>query len=321
MKHTFKTAKAFRTTGLLALLLMIGTTCTQAAFWELKGSIGTHDPTIIKEDSLWWQMNTGKGIPVKYSTDGITWTDGVRLFAEPLSWWKNYAPNMTTNDVWAPDLHSYNGRVWCYYSVSEFGKNNSAIGLASCSKIITGDWRDDGMVISSKSGSTSYNAIDPNLVIDASGNPWLVFGSWFDGIKLTKLNKSTMKPTGSLYSLAKKSGGIEAPVIVYRSGYYYLFVSIGVCCNGVNSTYKVAYGRSKEITGPYKDKDGKNMTSGYCSLLDTGNSRWVGPGGQDVHQNGSKWVIARHAYDATDNGNPKLLINDLNWDSSGWPTY
>jgi arabinan endo-1,5-alpha-L-arabinosidase len=52
-------------------------------------------------------------------------------------------------------------------------------------------------------------------------------------------------------------------------------------------------------------------------VLDAGNVRWKGPGGQDV----SNGVIARHAYDANDNGNPKLLINDLNWTSDGWPSY
>jgi arabinan endo-1,5-alpha-L-arabinosidase len=32
-------------------------------------------------------------------------------------------------------------------------------------------------------------------------------------------------------------------------------------------------------------------------------------------------VLARHAYDATAGGAPKLLINGLRWDAAGWPTY
>jgi arabinan endo-1,5-alpha-L-arabinosidase len=57
---------------------------------------------------------------------------------------------------------------------------------------------------------------------------------------------------------------------------------------------------------------------GGGTVLDAGNDRWKGPGGQSVYNNS---VIARHTYDATDNGNPKLLISDLKWDSAGWPTY
>jgi arabinan endo-1,5-alpha-L-arabinosidase len=159
------------------------------------------------------------------------------------------------------------------------------------------------------------------LIIDASGNPWLAFGSWNSGIKLTRLG-SNMKPTGTLYSIAARDGGIEAPNIVYRDGYYYLFVSVGLCCQGVNSTYQIRYGRSRSITGPYLDKSGADLRQGGGSLLDGGNTRWRGPGGEDAHQDASgNWVIARHAYDATENGASKLLINDLRWDAQGWPTY
>jgi arabinan endo-1,5-alpha-L-arabinosidase len=292
----------------------------QAAFWNLTGAVGAHDPTIIKEGSLWWVFSTGTGMPIKYSSDGKAWTQGVQRFGSELSWWRTYAPNMGANDVWAPDIRLFNGRYWCYYAVSEFGKNNSAIGLTSCSSIVKGDWRDDGVVISSKSGVNAYNAIDPDITVDASGTPWLSFGSWFDGIHVVKLNTSTMKPTGTIYSIAKRSNGVEGANIVYANGFYYLFVSIDKCCLGVNSTYKIAYGRSSSITGPYADKSGTAMLSGGCTVLDAGNSRWIGPGGQDVYQNGSAWVIARHAYDANNNGAPTLLINDLYW-SGGWPTY
>jgi arabinan endo-1,5-alpha-L-arabinosidase len=291
-----------------------------AASWSLTGSLGTHDPSIIKEGSTWWIFETAPGIGVKYSSNGTAWTQGVKLFASKPSWWSTYVPGQSGTDVWAPDIQKFGSRTYCYYSISTFGSNTSAIGLTSCSSIATGDWRDDGLVISSKSGTNAYNAIDPNLTVDASGAPWLVFGSWFDGIHIVKLNTSTMKPTGTIYSIAKRSGGIEGACIVYNGGYYYLFVSIDKCCNGVNSTYKIAYGRSTSITGPYVDKSGNAMLSGYCTVLDSGNTRWKGPGGQDVYKNGSAWVIARHAYDANNNGTPTLLISDLYF-TSGWPTY
>jgi len=286
-------------------------------FWELSGNLVTHDPTIIKENRVWYELQTGPGIGGKYSYDGRYWYPSPSVFPSPLSWWRLYVPNHQGNDVWAPDVKAFNGRVWLYYSISTFGSQTSLIGLASAPSMASGNWRDEGLVIRSNS-SVDYNAIDPDLVIDASGNPWLAFGSWFGGIKLTRLNPSTMKPTGQIYAIANRSGGIEAPTIVYRNGYYYLFVSVGRCCDGVNSTYRIMYGRSTSITGPYRDKNGVDMRQGGGSLLDGGNSRWIGPGGQDIYGTG---VIARHAYDATDNGTPKLLINDLNWDSSGWPRY
>ncbi len=301
----------------LSLLLLAGS--VQAAPWALTGALGVHDPAITKDTSanVWWVFGTGTGIQAKRSSNGLAWSDVGRVFGTGLSWWKTYVPANSGNDVWAPDIRSFNGKWWLYYSISSFGSNTSCIGLASKTGTLSNTgWTDNGLVIRS-TGSNSYNCIDPNLTIDAGGSPWLVFGSWFSGIWITRLDPATMKPTGSLTNIAKRSGGIEAPFIVYHSPYYYLFVSIDKCCQGVNSTYKIAYGRSSSITGPYVDKNGVNMLSAGCTVLDAGNTRWHGPGGQSIY---STNVIARHAYDANNNGAPTLLISDLLW-SNGWPTY
>ncbi len=285
--------------------------------WPLTGNLGTHDPTLINENGTWWEFQTGTGIFGKVSRNGgLQWDPLPSVLPNGLSWWRTYVPNQSGNDVWAPDVKVYNGRTYMYYSVSTFGSKVSLIGLISASSIATGDWRDDGLVIRT-TNSNDYNAIDPDLVVDASGAPWLSFGSWNSGIKLTRLG-SNMKPTGSLFSIASRGGGIEAPNIVLRNGYYYLFVSTGTCCQGVNSTYQIRYGRSTSITGPYVDRSGVNMMNGGGTLFDGGNDRWRGPGGQDI---AGTSVIVRHAYDAQANGNAKLLISNLNWDADGWPRY
>ena len=288
-----------------------------AAHWALTGDVGVHDPAIIKEGDRWYTFSTGDGLQVLQSdTSGRNWTRVPKIFLSPPSWWKTVVPNQKTNDVWAPDVHVFNGKTWVYYAISSFGSNTSAIGLVSANRIGDGRWTDQGLVLRTTSAN-DYTAIDPNLVVDASGQPWLAFGSFWSGLKIVRLNPSTMKPTGSHTSLAKRSGGIEGPSITYRNGYYYLFASIDKCCQGVNSTYKIIYGRSRTITGPYLDRSGRRLLDGGGTVLDAGNARWKGPGGQDVGDG----VIARHAYDATDGGNPKLLISDLLWTSDGWPTY
>lgn len=301
------------------LSLLVAVAPVRAAFWNLTGQLGVHDPAITHDPSnnYWWVFGTGTGIQAKSSSNGTAWSDVGRVFSSGLSWWKTYVPNNSGNDVWAPDIHRYNSTWWLYYSISTFGSNTSCIGLASKGGNVSNTgWTDRGLVIRSTS-SSSYNCIDPNLCFDAGGNPYLVFGSWFSGIWITKIDPSTMKPTGSLTHLAQRSNGIEAPFIVYHGGYYYLFVSIDKCCQGTSSTYKIAYGRGTSITGPFYDQGGHNMLSGYCTVFDAGNSRWVGPGGQSIYGTS---VIARHAYDANNNGAPTLLINDLYW-SNNWPTY
>ena len=310
----------FRCLLLCCLLFGSGRTALGDS-WALTGSLGVHDPAIIKEGNTWWVFSTGTGIPIKYSSDGLHWVQGVQRFSAELSWWRTAVPTMGLLDVWAPDVHWFNGRFWCYYCVSEFGTNQSAIGLTSCSSIALGDWRDDGLVIASAPGVQTYNTIDPGFVIDADGNPWLAFGSFFDGIHVTRLDPATLKPTGQLFALAERAAGIEAANIVYRNGFYYLFVSIDKCCLGVNSTYKIAYGRSSSITGPYLDQSGAAMSAGGSTVLDASGPRWIGPGGETVLQNGASWIIAFHAYDALNNGNPTLQISDLQWDANDWPTF
>ncbi|MDX8044423.1 glycoside hydrolase family 43 protein [Gracilibacillus sp. S3-1-1] len=306
------------------VLFGISGVSVSAAFWDMNEHPMIHDPSIIKEGDTWWVFGTGEedrnGIRVLYSQDGRNWNEAPVIFPEPLGWWKNYVPNHTTAQ-WAPDIHYFNGRYWLYYSVSSFGSNQSLIGLLSTDSIASGNWRDDGLVLHTTT-SDNYNAIDGDLVIDEYGNPWLAFGSYWSGIKLTRIDANTMKPTGPIHSIAARpnhpEGSIEAANITYRDGYYYMFVSFDKCCSGLDSNYKVMVGRSTNITGPYVDKLGQPMMNGGGTLLDSGNDKWIGPGHSDIYNNN---IFVRHAYDADSNGLPRLLINDLYWDSQGWPTY
>ena len=124
---------------------------------------------VYKEGNTWWITETSDtGIGVKYSPDGRAWTQGVSIFGGGLSWWGQYNGNSKT--VWAPDIHVWNGKAIMYYAVSTFGNQKSAIGLATASSIAQGNWVDKGVVITSAPGD-NFNAIDPNFVVDKSGQP------------------------------------------------------------------------------------------------------------------------------------------------------
>ena len=51
-----------------------------------------------------------------------------------------------------------------------------------------------GKVIQSVPGRDMWNAIDANLVFDENNTPWLTFGSFWEGMKLVKLNNDLMHP-------------------------------------------------------------------------------------------------------------------------------
>ena len=286
-------------------------------------SVSVHDPCIIKSGEYYYVYSTGDRINIFRSTDLLNWKSMGSVFDKIPEWGVQEVPGVS--NIWAPDISLYKGKYHLYYSLSTFGSNNSRIGLASNVTLDPNDsayhWIDEGKVIQSKS-SDNFNAIDPNFVKDQTGRIWLSFGSFWNGIKLVELDTNTCKPKQDyqLYSIASRSGGaIEAPYIVFKNGFYYLFVSFDFCCQGVNSTYNIRVGRSLEITGPYLDSKGTKMMSGGGTLLLYGDNRWKGPGHCAVLlQEEADWLVY-HAYDAENHGRPTLRISRLNWSADGWP--
>lgn len=84
------------------------------------------------------------------------------------------------------------------YSCSTFGKNTSAIGLLSADRLSDNSgWCDEGCIIASREGRDNWNAIDPNFVIDDNGQPWLAYGSFWDGIQLLRLDTTLHAAAGA----------------------------------------------------------------------------------------------------------------------------
>ena len=101
-------------------------------------------------------------------------------------------------DLWAPDIVRYHDRWYMAYSCSTFGKNTSAIGLLSADRLSDNSgWRDEGCIIASREGRDNWNAIDPNFVIDDNGQPWLAYGSFWDGIQLLRLDTTLHAAAGA----------------------------------------------------------------------------------------------------------------------------
>ena len=285
-----------------------------------------HDPSIIKEGDIYYVFSTRAGIAVRCSKDLVHWQLCGDVFAHLPEWAVKDVPGL--RGLWAPDVSYFNGKYYLYYSVSTFGSNRSSIGLATNETLDPASekyrWMDQGKVISSNAPD-DWNAIDPNLVLDENNQPWLAFGSFWSGIKLRKLDRATGKLSAqdqTLYSLAsrpKRSDAIEAPYIIRRNGYYYLFVSFDFCCRGKDSTYNIRVGRARHLTGPYVDRSGKPMMEGGGTLVVAGAGRWAGTGHCAVLQEKNGDWLVYHAYDTEWHGVATLRISPLRWDSEGWP--
>jgi len=353
----------------LAGLVVVGAKGQQALV--LSGEYaGTHDPSIAEDHGKYYVFATGAVVPpqvpaqpsvattgalagvalpttkvdtrllpqfpIRCSDDLLHWTRCGEVFPEIPAWIRETSPK--TQELWAPDISYFDGLYHLYYAFSAFGKNTSGIALATNETLDRTSpkykWVDRGLVLRSYK-EDGFNAIDPNLILDAKGDAWLAFGSFWEGIKMRKLDRKTglLSTTDTkLYSLASRAvkhdgprdpnlppdtEAVEAPFVFHHGGFYYLFVSWDLCCRGTNSTYKTMVGRSKQVTGPYVDKTGKPLMEGGGTQLLFPNAKWLGPGGESLLQLPGKELIVFHAYSAVD-GAPALHISTLGW-KDGWP--
>ena len=290
----------------------------------LSGELQIHDPsTITKCGDSYWAFGTGTGVSSRVSRDLVKWTEGPRVFAQAPAWTTEVNPR-NFGKFWAPDLVHSQGQYLLYYSVSSWGSRESAIGLARSPtldpKARDYGWRDAGIVVRTSNGD-NHNAIDPSVLLDRDDRLWLAFGSYWSGIKLVELNAKTglcLTTNPPIYSLAW-NGSIEAACLHQRGDKYYLLVNWGQCCRGTNSTYEIRMGRSAGVTGPYLDRDGKDMLQGGGSLLLATSGHRIGPGHAGILTVDGQDFLSYHFYNARSRGRAMLEIAPLKWSPDGWP--
>ncbi|WP_407669710.1 arabinan endo-1,5-alpha-L-arabinosidase [Paenibacillus kobensis] len=313
-------------------------TLNNEADWHINNA---HDPSIIKaEDGTYYAVSTDvrvgsppkPGIMVRKSKDLIAWDWVGYAFngipAEAAAW-------TGAANLWAPDVHKFGEKYYLYYAASTFGTNQSYIGVAT-SASMEGPWEDQGEVVKSQKGDEA-NAIDPNIVIDADGKPWMAYGSFFGGIYVMAIDPATGKPAQpgdkgqriARRDPATEEGAMEGPYIVYNEQFkqYYLFVSY----DSLFSDYNVRVGRSDSITGPYTDMNGQRMDDiDFLPQYEIGNKimggyrfsegeGWIAPGHNSVLNDDGDFYIVHHARPEGDKNWMYLHVRRIVWTKDGWP--
>jgi arabinan endo-1,5-alpha-L-arabinosidase len=239
---------------------------------------------------------------------------------------------------------------YLYYSVSSFGVQDSAIGVATSTSLDVNTWTDHGSTGVASSSGKNYNAIDGNLVHDGS-NYLMSFGSFWGDLFQVQMNNPPLTTASGAAStnIAYKPDGEHAQeaAFVYKYGdYYYLFFSVGKCCGfdknrpAKGQEYKIQVCRSKTATGGYVslsasvlsdrmlthceqvDKSGKQCTQGGGTTVLETHDNVYGPGGQGVFNDPSLGPVLYYHYVDTRigyaDGQKQFGINKLDF-SSGWP--
>lgn len=301
--------------------------CEATAPGTVGGDLGAHDPGLFvpcDENDPWYVFATGWGplgegnVTIRTSTDeGATWSYVDTVWDVKPEWLVEAVPG--ADNLWAPEIFydADDERYYLYYSASTFGNQRSVIGLATNTTLDPADanyeWVDEGLVWESNEGDP-YNAIDPTIM-EAGGERYMAFGSWWNGIYMLELDWPSGKVAeGSepVFVNGRGGAGIEGPSLVKHGQYYYLFTSWDRCCAGADSTYNIRVGRSTSPMGPYTDADGVALTDGGGTLVLGAHGDYVATGGQSI----SNGVMAYHSYH--EDGHFDLGLETIEW-KNGWP--
>ena len=262
------------------------------------------DPTIHYDGNHFYLFatNTSK---IRVSDDLIEWRDGNKMFTKK--------PSFNTDKgaaVWAPDIEKVGDKYILYYAMSAMGgPANAGIGIASADTP-EGPFSLDcsvdgkGKLFTSKEIDVR-NSIDP-AYYDDGDKKYLAWGS-FNGLWMIQLTDDGLRPypdlaTAKANKIKIAGKAFEAPHIHKHGDYYYLFASVGSCCNAMLS-------------------NGKSMVDDAFEVVIRGNDRFVGPGHNSqllTDKDGRDW-IRYHSY-CRDNtsGGRYLMLDEIVWED-GWP--
>lgn len=278
------------------------------------------DPTFIKaDDGHYYAYSTQSklgDIPIYQSDDLVEWTYVANAFPDSTA-----RPDLLPGGrLWAPDIMKLNDKYVLIYSQSRWGEHHlNGLGLAT-SDTPGGPFTDLGKLFTSDEIDV-MNSIDPSFVVTDDNRLLVMWGS-FNGLYMVELDPTTLKVKDGAEKFQVAGNAFEGSHIFKHDGKYYLFASIGACCEGDNSTYQVVVGRSDSLTGPFIDRDGKDMVDNGYTLVITGDDICRGPGhGSQIatDANGDTWYLYHGYIKGRSEEGRMMWLDKIQWDEEGWP--
>lgn len=269
-----------------------------------------HDPSTLAEcEGKYYTFGTGGGGLIS-SDGGWTWDSGAER----------------PGGGAAPDVLKIGDRYLVVYGATGGGLGGSHRGviLTMWNKTLdpkSPDFRyTEPIEVANSEDGDDCDAIDPGLLLDpTTGRLWMTYGTYFGHIRMVELDPKTGRRVEGNEAL-DVAIDCEASDLIYRDGWYYLLGTHGTCCDGVNSTYNIVCGRSRNVTGPFLDNVGRPMLQGGGKMVIKAHGRQVGAGhfGRTVVEEGLEKISCHFEADFDRSGMSVLAIRPLLW-RNGWP--
>ena len=306
------------------------TSCADPAIYKYQASGVDTWYLYCTADALYPGDPNSHYINIFKSSDLVNYTYVGDAFTSLPSW-----ANVSGVSLFAPSIKYFNGQYYLYYAPSQTNSAGAAIGVGTSSSP-AGPFIDSGAPIVAPQLATNCctgayrSEIDPDEIQDASGQRYLVFGSFTGGLFVRKLSADGLTTDASSEVQVAVDARYEGGNWVFYNGYYYLLASSTNCCNGPLSGYGVFAGRSLSPMGPYVDAQGIAMTAvnaGGTPVLKMNGNSVIGPGGNVVFQDESgqyyilyHGIVASSPYYAGNVGYTArpAYLDALDW-VNGWP--
>lgn len=274
------------------------------------------DPTIIRaEDGYFYLYATEdtRNTPIYKSPNLVDWEFVGTAFTKATR--PDFEPK---GGIWAPDIEYIDGKYVLYYALSRWGGEwTCGIGRAVSDRP-EGPFTDRGKLFRSNEIQVQ-NSIDP-FFIREDGKNYLFWGS-FRGIYYIQLTDDGLDIAEGAAPTQIAGTAYEAVYIHKKGKYYYLFASVGSCCNGEQSTYTTVVGRSESLFGPYVNKAGNRMLDNQHEIVIHKNDKFLGTGHNAeivTDDKGQDWMLY-HAFIKGKTAEGRVLLMDqIKW-KNGWP--
>lgn len=274
-----------------------------------EGKPWIHDPSTIMEcDGKYYTFGTGGG--------GLISEDG----------WNWYPGAVRPGGGAAPDAMKIGDRYLVAYSATGGGLGGGHAGrvLTMWNKTLDPASPDfaytEAIEVAASEVDEDCDAIDAGLFMDPqTGRLWCTYGTYFGFIRIVELDPRTgARVEGN--EAVNVAIDCEATTVTYRNGWYYLLGTHGTCCDGVNSTYNIVVGRSRNVTGPYVDNMGRDMLAGGGKMVVDGDDRQFGAGhfGRYIEDEGVEKMSFHWEADLDRSARSVLAIRPVLW-INDWP--
>ena len=267
-----KTKIKARAHGVVLLVALAAALAGRAMGIPYENPLWTHEAY----DATW--MKTAAGIyyltsterEVLRSRDFIHWELVANDFfdAETLRNIRVRWPN-----IWAPKIMDFTGKGDYRIYVAHNRNDLDAAIFVYRSDRPEGPYR-DGRMITAGPDTGIKDTIDPDVIRDPeTGKWWMFFGSIggdyilelaSDGLSAAPgakpIHIAGLKMTQSL----RRWCVYEGTSIVRHGGWWYYLAGAG---EWSTRNYRIVCGRSKSLTGPYVDREGRKMADGYAETV------------------------------------------------------